>query len=58
VVNHPHLQRYLQALINPRSSPMAQALGMVQQPLATANRWVRLALGWHLSPLRGTSHTR
>ena len=51
------LQRYLQALINPRSSPMSEALGMVQQPLATANRWVRIALGWHLSPLRGTSHT-
>ena len=51
------LQRYLQALINPQSSPMPQALGMVQQPLATANRWVRIGLGWHLSPLRGTSHT-
>ena len=51
------LQRYLQTLINPQSSAMPQALHLVQQPLATANRWVRLALGWHLSPLRGTIHT-
>jgi CubicO group peptidase (beta-lactamase class C family) len=51
------LQRYLQALITPHSSPMRPALRLVQQPRARANRWVRLGLGWHLSPLRGTSHT-
>ncbi|MGA9749430.1 MAG: serine hydrolase domain-containing protein [Nocardioides sp.] len=51
------LQRYLRALLRPDSSVMPTALHLVQQPRATANRWVRLAMGWHLSPLRGTSHT-
>ncbi len=51
------LELYLRALLRPEASPMPTALHLVQQPLATANRWVRLALGWHLSPLRGTSHT-
>lgn len=51
------LQRYLRALLRPDSSAMPMALHLVQQPRATGNRWVRLALGWHLSPLRSTRHT-
>jgi len=53
----PDLQRYVQALITPESSSMPQALQPVKQSLATANRWVRVGFGWHLSPLRGTGHT-
>jgi serine-type D-Ala-D-Ala carboxypeptidase/endopeptidase len=51
------LGSYLRALLAPGSSAMPTALHLVQQPQAAANRWVRLGLGWHLSPLRGTTHT-
>lgn len=51
------LERYVRALLAPGSSGLPSALQLVQQPQATANRWVRLGLGWHLSPLRDTSHT-
>lgn len=51
------LQRYVRAHISPASTTMPEALDLVQQPRATANRWVRVGLGWHLSPLKGTSHT-
>lgn len=51
------LHHYLCALLVPGSSPMPTAMHLVQQPQASANRWVQLALGWHLSPLRSTKHT-
>ena len=52
-----NLERYLRALLNPGPSGLPSALQLVQQPQATANRWVRIGLGWHLSPLRDTAHT-
>ncbi len=51
------LERYLRALVIPGPSSMPTALDLVQQTRVTANRWVRVALGWHLSPLRSTAHT-
>ena len=51
------LERYLRALLAPGSGGLPSALQLVQQPQATANRWVRIGLGWHLSPLRNTAHT-
>lgn len=47
----------LRAHLDPSTSPMPAALALVQQPHARANRFVQVALGWHLSPVRGTSST-
>lgn len=46
----------LRAHLEPQTTAIPEALRLVQQPRATLNRWLRVGLGWHLSPLRGTEH--
>ena len=41
----------------PSDSRKPEALITAQQARAKANRWVQVGLGWHLSPLRATTHT-
>jgi D-alanyl-D-alanine-carboxypeptidase/D-alanyl-D-alanine-endopeptidase len=50
------LLMFLRAHLDPSSTAMPEALRLVQQPQAQANRWLQVGLGWHLSPLRGTDH--
>ena len=47
----------LRAHLDPGSTPIPEALALVQQPRAKANRWLQIGLAWHLSPLRGTGAT-
>jgi serine-type D-Ala-D-Ala carboxypeptidase/endopeptidase len=43
--------------LSPAQSPLPDAIAMVQAPRVRAGRFVRVGLGWHLSPLRGTDET-
>jgi len=50
------LMRFMRAHLNPSATSMPEALAMVQQPEATANRWLQVGLGWHRSPLAKTGN--
>ena len=41
----------------PDTTPLCEALRLVQQPQARGNRWVQVGLGWHLIPVRGSPLT-
>jgi serine-type D-Ala-D-Ala carboxypeptidase/endopeptidase len=47
----------LRAHLEPDTCALPEAVRLVQQPRATAHRWLRVGLGWHLSPVRGTQHS-
>lgn len=51
------LLTFLRHQLASATTPLSQALLLAQQPRARANRWVQIGLGWHLIPVRGTSHT-
>jgi D-alanyl-D-alanine-carboxypeptidase/D-alanyl-D-alanine-endopeptidase len=46
----------LHAHLDPSATSVPEALAMVQQPQATANRWLQVGLGWHRSPLTRTGN--
>lgn len=48
---------FARAHLHPETTPLEDALRLVQQPRAKANRWVSVALGWHTVQIRGTRHT-
>lgn len=48
---------FLRAHVEPAATPLRDALELVQQPRARANRRVRAGLGWQIVPVRGTPHT-
>lgn len=47
----------LRAHVEPSQCALPEAVALAQQPRATANRWLHVGLGWHVSALRGTSHS-
>jgi D-alanyl-D-alanine-carboxypeptidase/D-alanyl-D-alanine-endopeptidase len=47
----------LRAHAHPDDTPLAEALRLAQRPRARANRWLQVALAWHLVEVRGTSRT-
>lgn len=48
---------FLRQQLSPDSTHLREAIRLAQQPQARSNRWVQVALGWHLISVRGTSAT-
>lgn len=48
---------FARAHLHPETTPLADALHLIQQPRAKVNRWVSVGLGWHEVHVRGTKHT-
>ena len=51
------LLTFLRAQLDPEETPLTEAFRLVQQPQATATRWLSVGLGWHLSPVRDVEGT-
>jgi D-alanyl-D-alanine-carboxypeptidase/D-alanyl-D-alanine-endopeptidase len=51
------LLTFMRQQLTPGTTASADALRLVQEPQVRANRWVRVGLGWHLIPVKGTSST-
>ena len=48
---------FARAHLHPEATRLADALRLVQEPRAKANRWVSVGLGWHKIQVRGTRNT-
>lgn len=45
---------FLRANLDPDDTALPEAIRLTQVPRAAANRWLKVGLGWFLSPVRGT----
>jgi CubicO group peptidase (beta-lactamase class C family) len=51
------LLKLLHAHLDPDTCALSEAVSLVQRPRATASRRLQVGLGWHRSPVPGTTHT-